>query len=111
MKLFISYGHDRTELVRRVAEELRERGHEVWMDLTDLKSGMDWRNEIARTITESQAVLVFLSAHALRKGGVCLDEISIAAACGKMPCGRLVENMGHRAARDPCAAPSRQGVC
>ena len=83
MRIFISYGHDCSSFVDRVRTDLEAIGHEVWIDNTQISYGDDWRSVITDGITNSQAVLIFLSAHSLRKNGVCLDEISIAVACGR----------------------------
>lgn len=83
MRIFISYGHDCSSFVDRVRTDLEAIGHEVWIDNTQISYGDDWRSVITDGITNSQAALIFLSAHSLRKNGVCLDEISIAVACGR----------------------------
>jgi tetratricopeptide (TPR) repeat protein len=79
LRIFISYGHDNNEgLVRRIYEDLKKRGHDVWFDKTDIKFGEDWRREITENIVNSNRVLSFLSKYATRDPGVCLDEIAIA---------------------------------
>ena len=83
MKIFISYGRDCSDFVKKVKSDLNSRGHDVWLDTAVLKSGSDWRNEIADGIIQSQAVLVFLSSHSLREESVCHDEISISVACNR----------------------------
>ena len=83
MNIFISYGHDCTELVRRVKTYLTDCGHTVWMDLDNIHSGADWRNTITEGIINSDVVLVFLSRHSLRPESVCLDEIAIASLCNR----------------------------
>ena len=94
MNVFISYGHDRTKLVSRIAEDLKKLGHDIWMDIDRLNSGMDWRNEIAEAILKCQAVLVFMSAYSLRSGGVCLDEINIAAVCSRKVIRPIITEKG-----------------
>jgi tetratricopeptide (TPR) repeat protein len=81
MKIFFSYPHDaNAPLVERIKADLETRGHEVWFDADQIKSGDDWRNAITRGILESQQVVAFLSSHAVRDPGVCLNEIAIALA-------------------------------
>ncbi len=82
MKILISYGHDYTELVKRVKDDLTSLGYEVWLDIYDIHAGDDWRQKIESGIRESSLVLSFLSAHAIRSGGVCLDELKIASYVG-----------------------------
>ena len=81
MKIFFSYPHDtNAPLVERIKSDLEARGHEVWFDANQIKSGDDWRNAITRGILDSQQVVAFLSRHAVRDPGVCLNEIAIALA-------------------------------
>ena len=79
LRIFLSYGHDNNEdLVRRIKADLEKRGHDVWFDKSEIKSGHDWRRAITEGIVDSQRVLSFLSKHSTRDPGVCLDEIAIA---------------------------------
>ncbi len=79
LRLFLSYGHDANEeLVRRIYADLKQRGHDVWFDKTDIKAGDDWRRSITSGITECDRFFSFLSKHSTRDPGVCLDEIRIA---------------------------------
>src|ERR1043166_6970588 len=79
MKVFLSYGHDRNApLVTRISEDLGKAGHEPWLDSVAIKSGADWRREIAKGLDESEWTLAFLSKHSTRDPGVCLDELAIA---------------------------------
>lgn len=82
-KVFISYGHDCTSIVERVKKDLEKQGYDVWLDTFEIKSGDYWRSSIANGIINSHAVLAFLSKHALREGGVCLDELAIAVGCNR----------------------------
>lgn len=85
MKLFFSYGHDaNTPMVNRLKEDLEKHGHEVWIDHERIADqsikthDSDWRVSITNGINNSDIVLSFASAHALRDNGVCLDELKIA---------------------------------
>lgn len=79
MRIFLSYGHDSNEeLVRLIKADLESRGHDVWFDKSQIKSGADWRKSITDGILKSNRVLSFLSKHSTRHPGVCLDEIAIA---------------------------------
>ncbi len=78
-KLFFSYGHDpNTELVLKLKEDLESRGHTVWLDKAQIKTGDHWRQCITEGLLESNNVLSFLSQHSVRNPGVCLDELRIA---------------------------------
>src|ERR1035441_8062297 len=75
LRIFLSYGHDANEeLVRRIYADLKERGHDVWYDKSDIHFGDDWRSEITEGIVGSNRVLSFLSKYSTRDPGVCLDS-------------------------------------
>jgi len=79
LRIFLSYGHDQNEeLVIKIKADLEKRGHEVWFDKREIKSGQNWRRSIIDGILKSNLILSFLSKHAMRDPGVCLDEIGIA---------------------------------
>jgi hypothetical protein len=81
MKIFFSYPHDNNAaFVKRLKQDLEARGHSVWFDEEEIKTGNDWRSKITRGILESETVVAFLSKHAVRDPGVCLNEIAIALA-------------------------------
>lgn len=94
LRIFLSYGHDSNEdLVRRIKADLERRGHDVWFDKSEIKTGHDWRRSITEGILDSHRVLSFLSKHSTRDPGVCLDEIGIAlSAKGGNILTILVEN-------------------
>lgn len=78
MKLFLSYGHPEIEIVQRIERALKERGHKVWIDTSEIKSGNDWREKIVKGVHDSNGVIACLSRHSVRNPGVCLDELAIA---------------------------------
>ena len=78
-KIFFSYAHDKNEkLVLSIKKKLEERGYEIWIDRSEIKSGDDWRKSITDGLIGSQGVIAFLSKHSVRSPGVCLDELRIA---------------------------------
>jgi len=79
LRIFLSYGHDSNEqLVLEIKADLEKRGHDVWIDKSEIKFGDDWRRSITEGIVDSYRVLSFLSKHSTRDHGVCRDEIAIA---------------------------------
>jgi tetratricopeptide (TPR) repeat protein len=79
LNIFLSYGHDQNaELVEMIKNDLEKRGHDVWFDKSEIKTGDDWRRSITDGLSASDKVLSFLSKHATRDPGVCRDEIAIA---------------------------------
>lgn len=79
LKLFFSYGHDRNRpLVERLKRDLSKRGHDVWIDTSELVHSDSWRRDIFNGVVNSASVIAFLSEHSTRKASVCLDELKIA---------------------------------
>lgn len=77
--LFFSYGHDsNTGLVLRLRGDLERRGYRVWLDQSEVKAGDDWRRTVTDGLISADTVISFLSRHAVRDPGVCLDELRIA---------------------------------
>lgn len=95
--VFFSYGHDCEEIVLRIKNDLCRLGFEVWIDSVEIKTGNDWRERITSGILKSDTVMAFLSKHALRKNGVCLNELSIAVGCkyGHIKSVLLEPNIDH----------------
>ena len=78
MTLFVSYAHREALICRLIVYALKARGHKVWFDELNIPHGSDWRSEILKGIERSSGVLSMLSRDAVKPGGVCLDELSIA---------------------------------
>ena len=79
LKVFLSYGHDgNTDLVLRIKRDLEAAGHHPWIDQAGIKTGDDWRRSILDGLVDTDWTLAFLSRHAVRESGVCLDEIALA---------------------------------
>ena len=79
LKVFLSYAHDaNTALVLSIRRDLETAGHTPWIDTAEIKTGDDWRRTILDGLADTNVTLAFLSRHAVREGGVCLDEIALA---------------------------------
>jgi TIR domain len=79
LKVFLSYAHDaNAALVQRIGRDLEAVGHAPWIDTAEIKSGDDWRRTILDGLEDTDVTLAFLSRHAVREVGVCLDEIALA---------------------------------
>lgn len=77
--IFFSYAHDENEwLVQKLKVDIEKRGHKIWIDRSEIKSGDDWRQSITEGLLASNGVISFLSKHSVRVPGVCLDELRIA---------------------------------
>ncbi len=84
-KIFISYGHkDAQKLAFRLEEDLKEKGHDVWLDKHQMRAAESWEQQIQDAILNRELFITLLSPHAVRRSdgvspdGVCLDEISMA---------------------------------
>src|SRR5258708_30882134 len=64
--LFVSYSHADRALVERLANDLRTRGHVVWVDFEGIRGGDEWRQSIADGIGASRQVLLMVSPDSVR---------------------------------------------
>ncbi|TMW60059.1 hypothetical protein Poli38472_000101 [Pythium oligandrum] len=88
LKIFLSYGHDRFQLLAfHLKHLLQQRGHTVWVDVEKLSAGIDWEEGIAGGLTwvkdagPDGRVLLIMTPHALRRpDGYCLNEVARAAS-------------------------------
>lgn len=73
--VFISYGHGiHDAVVKRLADDLRAFGFEVFFDLDYLKKG-DWEATIDEHIRASRYFLFMVSARSVSRDGFCLNEL------------------------------------
>jgi hypothetical protein len=69
-KLFISYARkDETE-IQPLAQELRDLGFEVWMDVSGIKGGEDWSSKIVKSIKGCDFFLLFVSSASIQSDSV-----------------------------------------
>ncbi|MBN2448782.1 MAG: toll/interleukin-1 receptor domain-containing protein [Lentisphaeria bacterium] len=82
MWIFISYGRgDAAELARQLAEWLRERGYEPWLDVENgIPPGAPFDTEIESGIERSSLLIALLSEWSLRPEGFCRNELLFAQA-------------------------------
>jgi tetratricopeptide (TPR) repeat protein len=69
-KLFISYAHLDSESVVNVTNELREAGHDVWIDAGGIQGGDLWVEEITQAIIDCDFFLLFISPHSVKSDHV-----------------------------------------
>lgn len=77
-KIFFSYGHDCSQMVTRLKEDLVSQGYEVWLDTECIHPGQDWREEITKAILHADLVFAFFSKYSLREDSICRNELAIA---------------------------------
>jgi hypothetical protein len=59
--LFLSYSREDSSAVGEIAENLKKSGWDVWMDVQSIAGGDQWRDEIAKGITNADAVVLNVS--------------------------------------------------
>ena len=72
--IFLSYAREDSAFVRRLAEDLRAEGFEVWLDQIDIRAGELWDVAVEKALARSAAVLVVLSPASVASRSV-LDEV------------------------------------
>jgi len=79
-QVMISYKHADTAMAQAIAAKLRSSGFDIWID-NKIRTGKDWRNEIAEAIQESMAI-VFLVSKLSCESKYCKEEVFFARSCG-----------------------------
>jgi hypothetical protein len=76
-KYFFSYARDDSEFVLKLAQELRNRGANLWLDQLDILGGERWDHAIEQSLQACEGMIVVLSADAVDSQNV-MDEVSYA---------------------------------
>jgi hypothetical protein len=95
-RVFLSYGvRDASEIAERLHRDLAARGYQIWQDVSRLRVGRPWDEDVPEGLRTSQVVLALLSPHSVRRAldagnptatdSVCLDEIAYARGARKIP--------------------------
>lgn len=74
---FISYARADGDFVLRLAEELRAKGANLWLDTLDIRAGAPWEDSIEQALKECESVLLVLSPISVQSENV-KDEVSYA---------------------------------
>ena len=64
-KLFISHSSKDNEFALKLAEQLIEKGFEVWIDKSDIRAGKIWWDEVQRGLDEGDAMILVISQDAM----------------------------------------------
>lgn len=78
-KVFVSYSQKDRNYVVQVAAALKDRGHEITVDVDSLSPGQNWQKTLAEGLKASDVFVVFLSDNSLASHSV-LSEIGAARA-------------------------------
>ena len=82
--VFISYARqDALEFTTRLANDLRQAGHNVLLDLTDIEKGGLWEVRLEESIRNSDVLASVMTVAAVRPDSVCRDEVVFALNEGK----------------------------
>jgi formylglycine-generating enzyme required for sulfatase activity len=79
--VFISYSHKNTKYAHRFADELQEKGIDVWID-ERLDYGSTWPQEIQKQLDSCNAFIVIMSSHSFESQWV-QNELNRAKRLGK----------------------------
>ena len=58
--------------------DLKKRGHQVWIDLTNIKKGGLWEVHVEQGIRAASYVLAVMTRSSLRANSICRDEVAYA---------------------------------
>ncbi len=75
-RVFLCHASEDKAQVRDVFHRLVRDGFDPWLDEEKLLPGQRWREEIARVVSDSDAILVCLSNHAVNKTGFVQREVA-----------------------------------
>ncbi|MBU2920043.1 toll/interleukin-1 receptor domain-containing protein [Winogradskyella psychrotolerans] len=78
-KIYLSYQHQDIELIKKIGEDLKSRGHSIIMDETIMKVGVDWRKELLNELKSSDGLLVLITKNSLNSKYV-ISEIGTTRA-------------------------------
>lgn len=70
MQIFISHAASDAATAGRLANALRKRGLEPWLDVSAAQVGAGWHREVASALEQSDAMVVLISPDAMRSKGV-----------------------------------------
>lgn len=87
-RLFLLYAREDLDSVRMVAEDLKEKGFNPWLDVDELVPGVVWREAVMNALEESTAALVFVSKNLVGKQGFVAEELKAAMRVLHEPKGR-----------------------
>jgi hypothetical protein len=74
-KIFLFYAHEDIGMAKRIYQDLKRYGLDVWFDNESLLPGQDWENEIEKAIRESDYFIALLSDKCLSKRGFVHSEL------------------------------------
>src|SRR5882672_8664020 len=89
--VFVSYSRADEEFVKRLVENLRVEGVNIWLDQYDIAPGERWDMAIERALDRSTHILFVMSKSSVRSENV-RDELDTAIDGGKIIVPVLIED-------------------
>ncbi len=102
---FLSYSRRDREIADRLVALLAERGKDVWVNMQDIPAASRWRDELARAIEVSDAVIALVTPAWIASRN-CRQELEHADSVGK----RIIPVLAAPTADVPDALAARQWV-
>jgi hypothetical protein len=90
MSVFVAHSNKDKVLAREIAEKLRSRGVEVFLDEDSLPPGHDYDGRIRKAILSCEVFLFLASKASTRRGGYALTELRIARQRWPNPAGHVL---------------------
>ncbi|MEO8629160.1 MAG: toll/interleukin-1 receptor domain-containing protein [Betaproteobacteria bacterium] len=93
MDLFISYASEQRSVAEEIALALREEGHQVFFDRSDLPEGDAYNQRIREAIYGSELLIFLVSPEAVSSGRYTLTELRFAEEKWQSPAGHVLPVM------------------
>ncbi|MCI4663194.1 MAG: toll/interleukin-1 receptor domain-containing protein [Neomegalonema sp.] len=90
MKVFVSYASEQRAIVEPIAAAIRERGHSVFFDRSDLPEGSSYHDRIAAAVTAADALVFAVSPESVQEKRYTLTELLYAERKWPSPGGRVL---------------------
>ena len=78
LMVFLSYAREDQKEAKKIFEDLKKHGVNIWADFDSLRPGSKWKIEITRAIKESRYFLAVISSNSVSKKGHVQKEINLA---------------------------------
>jgi len=77
-KLFLSYAHEDIGMAKKIYNDLKRYGLDIWFDSESVLPGQKWKDAIEKAIKQSNYYLVLLSSYTMTEIGFVQKELKIA---------------------------------
>ena len=77
-KIFLSYAREDIDMAKRIYQDLKRYGLDVWIDCEEILPGQNWKIITEKNIRLSQYFLLLLSSNSVTKRGFVQKEMKIA---------------------------------